>query len=129
MTTLLRIALILCSVIMLWYVGHKVRSAQLRIGDGIMWILVSVGFLVISIFPEIIYAIGSVFGIMSAVNLVYLLIIAFLVLAVFHNSVRISILESRIAYLTQEVALRDERFVGLETEDQAYLENRGQENA
>lgn len=124
MTTLLRIALVLCSVIMLWYVGHKIRIAKLRIGDGIMWILVSVGFLVISIFPEIIYAIGGVFGIISSVNLVYLLIIAFLLLAVFHNSVKISILESRIAHLTQEVALRDERFVGLETEDQAYLENR-----
>lgn len=121
MTQLLRVVLFLCSVIMMWYVGHKIRIAQLRIGDGIMWVLVSVACVVISIWPEIIYALGTVFGIISPVNLVFLLIIAFLLLAVFHNSVKIAILESKVAHLTQEIALRDERFVGMQTVDQECL--------
>lgn len=120
MTTLLRIALILCSAIMLLYVGHKIRIAQLRIEHGIVWVLVSVGLVIIAIWPQIIYRIGSVFGIMSPVNLVYLIVIAFLLLVVFHNSIRISMLESRVTQLTQEIALRDERFIRIETEDQRY---------
>lgn len=105
---------------MLLYMGYKIRIAKLRIEHGITWVLVSVGLVIIAIWPEIIYAIGSVFGIISPVNLVYLVIIAFLLLAVFHNSIRISMLESRVMQLTQEIALRDERFIRMETEDQRY---------
>lgn len=102
------------------YVGHKIRIAALRIENGIIWVLLSVGLVIIAIRPEIIYAIGGLLGIISPVNLVYLIVIAFLLLSVFHNSIRISMLESRVAQLTQEIALRDERFVGMETEDQRY---------
>lgn len=102
------------------YVGHKIRIAALRIENGIIWVLLSVGLVIIAIWPEIIYTIGSLLGIISPVNLVYLIVIAFLLLSVFHNSIRISMLESRVAQLTQEIALRDERFVRMETEDQRY---------
>lgn len=106
---------------MFLYVGRKIRLAGMRIEDGFIWILASVVFIIISIFPEIIYAICIWFGIMSPTNLVYLLVIAFLLLLVFYNAIKISHLESRLDHLTQEIALRDDRFLGMETEEQRIL--------
>lgn len=108
---------------MLIYVGYKIRSEGMRIRDGILWLLAAVAFIIISIWPEIIYRICERFGIVSPTNLVYLMVIAYLLLVVFYNAVRISRLEARIDHLVQEVALRDDRFIGIETEDQRILKD------
>lgn len=121
MSASLRITLFVCSVLMFLYVGRKIRLAGMRIEDGFIWILASVAFIIISIFPGIIYAICGWFGIISPTNLVYLIVIAFLLMLVFYNAIKISRLESRLDHLTQEIALRDERFIGMETRDQKIL--------
>lgn len=123
MSASLRITLIVCSVFMLIYIGYKIRSEGMRIRDGILWLLAAVAFIIISIWPEIIYRICERFGIVSPTNLVYLMVIAYLLLVVFYNAVRISRLEARIDHLVQEVALRDDRFIGIETEDQRILKD------
>lgn len=117
MSVSLRIVLIVCSIVMLIYVAAKIRRAQMRIGDGIVWLGMSIVFIVISVFPEIVYWMCSKLGMMSPSNLVYLVVIAFLLMQIFYNSVKISNLSGRIDSLAQEVALRDERFMRLKTED------------
>lgn len=117
MSISLRIILIVCSVITLIFVPRKIRRASLRIGDGIVWILISVFFILISIFPEIIYWFCGLVGIISPANFVYLLILAFLLMQQFYAALRISSLESRVDQLAQEVALRDGRFMHIETAD------------
>lgn len=117
MSALLRVTLIVFSIIMLLYVGRKIRIAKMRLEAGIIWLAASVVFIIISIWPNLVYRLCNVFGIMSPTNLVYLIVIAFLMLLVFYNAIKISSLESRIDHLAQEMALRDERFVGLETRD------------
>lgn len=111
---------------MFLYVGRKIRLAGMRIGDGIIWLLASVAFIIISVWPEIIYAVCRWLGIVSPTNLVYLIVIAFLLMLVFINAIKISQLESRLDHLAQEVALRDERFIDIETRDQRLLEQEDQ---
>ena len=119
----LRVVLIACSVLMLLYVAGKIRKSSMRIGDAIIWLAMGLFFILISLVPDIIYGLCTVLGIMSPSNLVYLLVIAFLLLQIFYNSVKISTLNARIDALAQEVALRDERFMHLETKDSAALKN------
>ena len=123
MSASLRIVLIVCSIVMLIYVATKIRRAQMRIGDGIVWLGMSIVFIIISVFPELVYWICSRLGMMSPSNLVYLVVIAFLLMQIFYNSVKISNLSGRIDALAQEVALRDERFMWLKTEDQSLEES------
>lgn len=123
MSASLRIVLIVCSVVMLAYVAAKIRHAQMRSGDGIVWLGMSIVFIIISIFPEIVYWMCSKLGMVSPSNLVYLIVIAFLLLQIFYNSIKISALSGRIDALAQEVALRDERFMNIETWDKNIEKN------
>lgn len=127
MSAPLRIMLILCSLVMILYVWRKIKKAGMRMENGIIWLLASIVFLIISIWPEIIYKVCKLFGIMSPTNLVYLLVIAFLLLLVFYNAIKISTLESRLDHLAQEIALRDQRFIGMETEEKRILREQEQE--
>lgn len=123
MSAALRVMLILCSLFMILYVRRKIKKAGMRMENGIIWLLSSIVFLVISIWPEIVYKACQLFGIISPTNLVYLLVIAFLLLLVFYNAIKISSLESRLDQLAQEVALRDQRFIGMETEEERILKD------
>lgn len=127
MSAALRIMLIVCSLFMILYVRRKIKKAGMRMENGIIWLLASIVFLIISIWPEIIYKVCKLFGIMSPTNLVYLLVIAFLLLLVFYNAIKISTLESRLDHLAQEIALRDQRFIGMETEEKRILREQEQE--
>jgi hypothetical protein len=114
----LRLALIACSVLMLLHVALKIRKSAMKLEDCIIWIAAGVFFIIISAFPNIIYVLCRVLGIMSPSNLVYLVVIAFLLLQIFYNAIKISTLSARIDSLAQELALRDERFIHTQTRDQ-----------
>lgn len=126
MSISLRVILFICSVFYLGIVARKIRRSSLRLGDGIVWILIAVFFILISLIPEIIYWFCDQVGIMSPANFVYLLIFMFLLLQLFYASLRISALEARVNRLAQEVALRDGRFVHLETEDDRSEKRQGE---
>lgn len=117
MPTSLRVLLIAASIVTLALITSKIRKAKLRLLDGFIWLMMSVVFLIISFFPHIIYWLCRVLGIISPVNLVFLVVIFFLLMICFYGALRISALESKVAGLAQEVAIRDERFLHLETED------------
>ena len=117
MPTSLRVLLIAASIVTLTLITSKIRKAKLRLLYGFIWLVMSAVFLIISFFPHIIYWLCRVLGIISPVNLVFLVVIFFLLMICFYSALRISALESRVAGLAQEVAIRDERFLHLETED------------
>ena len=117
MPTSLRVLLIAASIVTLTLITSKIRKAKLRLLDGFIWLMMSAAFLIISFFPHIIYWLCRILGIISPVNLVFLVVIFFLFMICFYSALRISALESRVAGLAQEVAIRDERFLHLETED------------
>lgn len=123
MPAALRFLLIAASVVTLYYIARKISKAQMKLVDGFSWLLMAAFFIIISIWPEIIYWLCRKLGIISPINLVYLIVIFILLMKLFFASIKISILESRINDLAQEVAIRDERFLGLKSIDRKAQEN------
>lgn len=119
----LRLMLIGCSALMLLYAAYRIRRSAMRLEDSIVWILMGAFFILISVFPDIIYGLCAWLSIMSPSNLVYLIVIAFLMIQVFYDAIKISALSGRVDSLAQELALRDERFLHLETEDERLAEH------
>lgn len=119
----LRLMLIGCSALMLLYAAYRIRRSAMRLEDSIVWILMGAFFILISVFPGIIYGLCAWLGIMSPSNLVYLIVIAFLMIQVFYDAIKISALSGRVDSLAQELALRDERFLHLGTEDERLAEH------
>ena len=105
MSMVLRILLILASVAMITAVALRVRKSKFQIHDGIFWFLLSLFFLVLSIFPEIAVRVSLLIGVESPANLVFLGILALLLIKNFYLSVKVSLLEYNIMKLTQRVVI------------------------
>ena len=96
----LRVLLIFASILTTFFIASRIRKSRLRLLDGFVWFMMSLILLIISIFPQIVYWLCRL-----------------LLMICFYSAVRISALEARLAGLAQEVAIRDERFLHLETAD------------
>ncbi len=105
MSFYLRIILIVAAVVSYIYVIHKIRKSQMKIENAIYWIMLSGVILLLSIFPQIVIWMASLIGVESPVNLLYLLMIFFIMWKVFSLTVKISQLENKINILTEELAI------------------------
>ena len=103
----LRVLLIISSVLMIMAVVLRIRKSKFQIHDGIFWFLLSLLFLVLSIFPQIAIWVSSVFGIASPVNFVFLCILALLLVKNFLLSLKVSLLEYNLMRLTQRVVIEE----------------------
>ena len=101
----LRILLILSSLIVLTSIVLKIRKAKFQIHDGVFWFLLSILFLVLSIFPQIAIRISELLGVESAANLVFLGVLALVIIKNFLLSIKVSLLEYNLMKLTQRVAV------------------------
>lgn len=104
----MRLLLILISIGTLVFVITRVRNSRIRISDSVFWVCIALLLLVISIFPQIVYYFTDLLGMMSPINLVFLLFIFILLIKCFSLSVRMSQADSKIEELTQQLAI--ERF-------------------
>ena len=107
MSLVLRIFLIVVSFISIIYVIRKIRKAKLRIDYSLFWIIVSLLIIVLALFPGLAIKLANMMGVISAVNLIYLVMIFILLLYCFTMTVKISSLESKINNLTEEMAIRE----------------------
>jgi len=103
----LRILLVLSSIAMVSAVVLKIRKSKFQIHDGIFWFLLSVFFLLMSIFPHAVEWVADLIGVESPANLVFLGVLALLILKNFLLSIKISLLEYNIVKLAQRVAVED----------------------
>lgn len=103
----LRIFLIVVSFISIVYVIRRIRKAKLKIDYSLFWIIVSVLIMLLAVFPQLAIKMASLMGVMSAVNLIYLVMIFILLLHNFSMTMKISSLESKINNLTEEIAIRE----------------------
>lgn len=125
----LRVLLILVSVWLFCHVLRSVRKSQVQIDDIIFWLLFSVVMVVLALIPQIATWAADLLGVMSPVNLIYLVIIFVLLLKLFSVSIRFSQLEAKIKTLTQEIAVReciekDAQFGQTELQDDKEKENK-----
>ncbi len=103
----LRVLLIIVSVWLFCHVLRSVRKSQVQIDDMIFWLLFSIVIVVLALIPQIATWAADLLGVMSPVNLIYLVIIFVLLLKLFSISIRCSQLEAKIKTLTQEIAVRE----------------------
>lgn len=105
MTLTLRALLIGFAALVFIFVIRKLKRSQMQVLDSMFWLLFSLSFVLLGIFPEIALFISSELGFVSASNFVFLYVIAVLVVRDFSNSLRLSRLEERINGLAQSIAL------------------------
>jgi hypothetical protein len=101
----LRILLILSSLIVLTAIVLKIRKSKFQIHDGVFWFLLSILFLVLSIFPQIAIRVSELLGVESAANLVFLGVLALVIIKNFLLSIKVSLLEYNLMKLTQRTAV------------------------
>ena len=105
MSITLRILLFLASVVSLLFVRKQLRGSRARMEDMGFWLFLSVLLVVLSIFPQMAIFAAGLIGVQSPVNLVYLIILFFLLLQCFQQSLRISELEEKMNRMVSEEAL------------------------
>ena len=88
MSMILRVVLVIVAVLSCAFVLRKIRKAQVRIEDTLFWLVVSVGVLILGIFPEIAYFLSDI-----------------LLFKVFILTVQISQLQEKLKVLAQNVAM------------------------
>lgn len=103
----LQIVLVVVSLIVFLFVLRKIRKSQLQIQSSIIWIVGSLFLLLISIFEEFMAFFAQKLGFMSTSNFVLVCAIFFLLVIVFHQDIKISILDEKLKNLNHHDAMKD----------------------
>lgn len=124
MSYYLRLLILLASIVTLFYVLRKIRKAQLQIADALFWVFLSIVFVIMGAFPQVVYFLTRLMGFQAPVNLIFLVMIFILLLKVFSSSIKISQLENKLDSLVQEIAidaaLREEKNQQAQTESEDF---------
>ena len=105
MTVTLRVVVIVASVLTAGLILQKIRQSKLQIEDSIFWLAFSMILIIFSVFPGLPDLLARLAGTYTTANFIYLMIIFLLIMKLFHMSIKMSQLESRIRELAQEMAL------------------------
>ena len=108
MSIQLRVFLIACSVVLLYFVMRRIRKSSLEIEDSIYWLAIAAVLIIIAIFPQIAYWLSGVLGIASPANLVFFSAIVLLLVRTFKQDQKISVLKKKLIGIAQQEALRKE---------------------
>ena len=117
MGNILQIGLFGVSLATLIYVLYNVVKDKMNIHYAMIWIIWSIGIVIISIFPEIIYFISNMIGIQTPVNTVFLVMIFLLYILSFYVNMKLSRHNSDIINLSYEIAVLKKRLEELEKEN------------
>jgi len=99
----LRIILLVFSLLGLTILTNLVRRYRLELKYALVWITISVLFVVLAIFPTIIDFTANIMGIKTPVNALYLLSIISLLMISYSLTISLSRTSNRIKHLTQEL--------------------------
>ena len=109
MTFMLRIVLIVVSMATTALIMRRIRQSKLQIEDSIFWIGFSFILILFSIFPQIPAILARMAGTYTTANFIFLSVIFLLIVKMFHMSIKMSQLETRVKELVQEMALEENR--------------------
>lgn len=102
-----RIILVACSILTVAYVLFRIHKNQLKIQDSIFWIIFSAVILILAFFPQPMMVLSHLMGIMSPVNLVFLVFIFVSYIKLFAMTSKLSMLENKVKVLTYQMAIRE----------------------
>lgn len=103
----IRIVLFVGSALSFFIVVRNIKKRKIRMEDGIFWIVIGFMLVILSIFPQIAVWLAGVFGVQSASNFVFLLVIFLLGAHQFTLSIKISGLNVKLSELVQNEAVTD----------------------
>lgn len=103
----LRLVLLGASILALIYVFRKIRKAQIQLQDSLFWIFLSVVFVIMGAFPQLVYMLTRFIGFQAPVNLIFLVMIFVLLIKSFLLSIKVSQLENKLDNLVQELAINE----------------------
>ena len=123
LTPLLQIELTVMALAVLMLVVRNVNRRQISVNHSLIWLVVSVGLLIIAVFPKIVWHLCRLTGIETPSNLIYLLGLLFLFFVSFSQTRTISRQAEQIKTLTQIISI--EKYTA---EEAQHNETTGEEN-
>lgn len=102
--------LLISSLLFTFYVTKMIRKEKLQLNYSIIWLFLGTSFILLSLFPQILYSISNLLNIKEPVNALFLIIVFFLILILFSFTVIISKMKKQILSLSQEVGMLEEKF-------------------
>ena len=90
MSIMLRISLLLGALFALGIVINSVRKSRIRISDSVFWVISATPLLLFAIIPQIPFFFSRLFGFVSTSNFVLVVVIALMLIKLFHQSFSIS---------------------------------------
>ncbi len=106
MSTAMRILLIVGSFLTALYVLQRVRKSQMRTEDSVFWLVFSLILVLMGLLPNLVTRLAYIIGVMSAANLVFLIVIFLLIIKLFLMDQRISTLQRQVTDTAQAVAIQ-----------------------
>ncbi len=113
MPTVLRIELLAAALLFFVYVFHTVNKRKLLVKYSLLWLAIGLAVLLVALFPQIVFKVTALVGIETPSNLIYFLVIVFLLFICFSLSVSASKQTEKMKQIVQAVSLQ-----------QAYAEQR-----
>ncbi len=107
MSTALRVLLLIGAVSMFLYVFRGVKKARFRAEETFFWLLLSLIFVILSIFPGIAEWAAGLLGVMSTVNLVFLLVIFLLLVKLFTMERKVVETDHQLTQLIKNLAISE----------------------
>ncbi|NTV90806.1 MAG: DUF2304 domain-containing protein [Clostridiales bacterium] len=101
----LQLIMIISSLLFLIYVIIMVRNKKIELKYILTWLLAGIAFIVISVFPTVLFGLSRLLNIIEPVNTLFLSIIFFMLLIIFTLTVAISRNSMRMKSLTQEIGI------------------------
>jgi hypothetical protein len=106
MSIMMRILLIAGSLLTAVYVLRRVRKSRMRTEDSVFWLLFSLILVLMGLLPDLVTRLADLIGVMSAANLVFLIVIFLMIIKLFLMDQRISALQRQAAETAQAVAIQ-----------------------
>ncbi len=109
MSIAVRALLIAGSILTALYVLRRVRKSRMRTEDSVFWLVFSLILVLMGLLPNAVSALARLLGVMSAANLVFLIVIFLLIIKLFLMDQRISTLQRQVTDTAQAEAIRHRR--------------------
>ena len=107
MSTAMRVLLIAGSLLTAFYVLRRVRKSRMRTEDTVFWLFFSLILVLMGLLPNLVMTLAGTIGVMSAANLVFLIVIFLLIIKLFLMDQRISSLQRQVTDTAQKAAIRE----------------------
>lgn len=112
----LKEVLIVAMILFFIIVLHLLKNKRLALKYTLLWLLTGVVLLLLAIFPQLLVWFAELVGVQSGMNMLYIVLIAFILMIIMSLTSIVSGQTDRIRKLAEANALLEERIRGLENE-------------